>query len=157
MQQPKTYNFGSQLKSGQAGELILDTIFSKWYKIFTVSLEEDIDGIDRVFFANNDRKTVQYKTDFLSSKTGNAYIELLSRSDLLTPGWIYTAKAEWLIYFVYPTIIYCIDLQKMRRLLPIWETKYRKVKVQNTKFWGEGLIVPLSELRAISKTVLEVK
>ena len=151
------YKFKEQLKLGQAGELILDTIFSKWYKIFTVSLEEDIDGIDRVFFESNNRKTVQYKTDFLSFKTGNAYIELLSRSDLLTPGWVYTAKAEWLIYFVYPAIIYCIDLQKIREILPVWKTKYRIAKVQNTKIFGEGLIVPLSELKAIAKTVLEVK
>ncbi|MDF0554898.1 hypothetical protein [Kamptonema sp. UHCC 0994] len=135
----------------------MDTIFYQWYKIFPASAEEDYIGIDRIFFAGSNKKTVQYKTDFLSYKTGNAYIELLSRSDLLTPGWIYTAKAEWLIYFVYPKIIYCLSLKKMRDILSIWKSKYRTVKVKNTKYFGEGLIVPLQELRAIAKSVLEVK
>ncbi len=152
------YNFKSQLRLGQDGEEILDNFFYQWYsEIRFASASEENRGIDRIFFNGQDRKTVQYKTDFRAKETGNAYVETISRSDKVVGGWAYTSEAQWLIYFVYPSEIYCISMDRLRKDLPRLERICRTVTVPNQGYFGAGLIVPLEFLRGISKAILEVK
>jgi hypothetical protein len=102
----KVYGFNQQLKQGQISEKMLDDFFSQHgYDIVSMSdnLEVQKTGIDSIFTVKKSGNSfpVEYKTDTLTYKTGNIFIETVSISRKgrdIVPGWIHTSKAKFLIY-----------------------------------------------------------
>lgn len=151
--------FHDTLREGQRGEEILDKFFGRWYRIqFANTLQED-SGIDRIFTplfgSDKKQRTVEYKTDFCSANTGNAYLEIVSQNVKKIPGWLKTSVADWLIYFIYPKQVLIFKFEVLREF--VFSRKYRERSVKNKGYFGTGLIVPLTELMSVAHEILEVK
>ena len=151
-------SFRDSLRLGQEGERILDDFFSRWYTIQFASAAQESTGIDRIFtprFAKDKtEKTVEYKTDFSAHKTGNAYLETLSRSDKGISGWLHTSVAEYILYFAYPKLVFVFELPKLREF--VFSRSFPERSTANRGYFGSGLIVSLRDLTPIAYTILEV-
>jgi hypothetical protein len=92
--------------------------------------------------------SVEYKTDYKSAKTGNAYIETVAYKSpsSMKLGWAATCTADYILYFVYPKKVYILSPQAIKNSLDDWSSKYRLHTVRNTGFYGQGIILPLTEL-----------
>ena len=83
----KTYGFQAQLKVGELGEETLDAFFAeKGYEIKNVTMKEQRRGIDRIFVKDGKEVKVEYKTDALTARTGNVFIETVSSNKSGAPG-----------------------------------------------------------------------
>jgi two-component SAPR family response regulator len=153
------YKFNVQLKLGEKGEMFLDKFFSEEYLIKPVSMGEQRKGIDRIFEHKRTGRVlkVEYKTDELASGTGNAFIETISVDSTNKPGWAYSSKADYLLYYVTgDELIYIITLNNLRKNLEKWEKKYRKAKAKNDGYYTHGILVPLREFEIHAEQVLSV-
>jgi len=154
------YNFNEQLKHGDKGEAELDRYFEKFYIISKVSAALQKQGIDRIFiddFGSN--FFVEYKTDYVGDKSGNAFIETVSVSSVTSTrlGWIHTSKAHWIIYYLAKSrIAYVLSPPKLRPLLDEWHQKYPKRCILNQGWHTEGLLVPLSIIQKLAATQLVI-
>ena len=149
-----TYDFTKQLERGEQGETRLDGLFAqREYLIRPATRDEQRRGIDRwMTNARTGKVTaVEYKTDDLASKTGNAFIETVSVDTANKPGWAYSSEAEFLIYYLpQDELIYIVPFERLRRRLPRWEQTYPKRSAQNEGYQTHGLLVPLCELEGIA-------
>ena len=70
------HNFQRQFVRGRQGEAFLDCHFSRWCYIKPANRIQQKMGIDRVFTnkESGERWLVEYKTDFVASRTGNAFV-----------------------------------------------------------------------------------
>lgn len=159
----KMYDFQKQKNLGQQGEERLDSFFSRWYNIKEVPFELQQKGIDRFYIPRRGEATfprlVEYKTDF--HRTNNVFLETHSvirqgRPDV--KGWLYTSKADWLIYFLtaYQTAL-VIDFVKLRKSARIWDKTCQHRDCKNKDYKSSGLLVPIPELRLISHAVFDVE
>lgn len=155
-----TYDFNAQLLLGQAGEQELDDFFSRWYIINPATAEQQRQGIDRLFTVIGTRlaKTVEYKSDTTASKTGNAFVEIVSveNEQVCKLGWAHTSQAEILLYFL-PSdgLIYVLKMDDLRRKLGRWIQKYKTRYVANIGYKSAGLIVPLREFEHMAIQVIQ--
>lgn len=96
------HEFHASLKRGELGEAELGRCFAQWFVIEPASKDEQQRGIDRHFTerATGKRLRVEYKTDYMAHRTGNAFIETVSVDAASKPGWAYRSEADVLIYFV---------------------------------------------------------
>lgn len=151
------YDFQEQLRKGKEAERFLDEYFTKQdFYIEHIRLSDELKlGIDRVFYRHGMRWTVEYKTDFLADKTGNAFIETKSVDDEKL-GWLYTSLSQIIFYYV-PGLkkIYSLDVVILRKESNNFQEKYPKRSSQNATYRSEGILVPLTELEKCGK-VLEV-
>lgn len=153
------YDFNAQLSIGKLAEDALDRYFSKWYTITPVSLDQELTkGIDRIFDGANGRRTIEYKADFKSAKTGNAYLEYEVNSDngKSKLGWVEGSLADYVIYAIISeqtiTQIYVLEPKILRDNLPNWKEQYRIVKCHNKGYHSVGVIVPLRQIREVALT-----
>lgn len=144
---------GRQLSKGEAAEKQLDSHFSDRFQITKATREEQRCGIDRIFAkrmpvasATMRKYAVEYKTDWTAGRTGNAFIETVSVDTMNIPGWVYTSRAEWLIYFVpIHSKVYIIRLNEMRKVVDEWVEQFGPEKtVPNEGYFTRGVPVPLS-------------
>jgi hypothetical protein len=157
------YDFQTQLAIGKEVEDALDTYFSKWYVITPASLEsEKNQGIDRYFTSlkTSQQKTVEYKADFKSYRTGNMYVELSVNSDsgYTKNGWALHSVADVMIYAVISgtkiVTIYIFSPSTVRDNLEKWKGQYRNVTCQNKGYHSKGVLVPMSEIEIMAvKTI----
>lgn len=151
------YSFGAQLEQGESGESFLDRFFSRWFRIEPATHDEQRSGIDRYFY---DRKhprllLIEYKTDTLAAQTGNAFIETVSVDTADRAGWVFTSKADLLLYFVPGKhVIYILRLEAIRLRLPYWSLVYDLREVPNKGYHTHGLLVPLDELARCAERVV---
>jgi hypothetical protein len=120
-QQPP-YNFDDQLSRGELGEALLDRFFAQWFRIKPATPEEQRQGIDRHFhhLKSHQEFTVEYKTDSLASRTGNAFIETVSVDTEQKAGWAFTSQADMLLYYVPgKRVVYVLKMAAIRTRLPI--------------------------------------
>lgn len=155
MQGDKVYDFDTQLAIGQAGEEALDVYFSKWYGIEPVDMELQMKGIDRIFTRKFDelRLAVEYKTDFVAAKTGNAFVETelaFTTGTRLKGGWARTCQADFLVYWPVGLGPITLNPLTLRTHLDGWETQYQGRTVQNPTWVSVGILVPLRELRLLA-------
>lgn len=147
------YDFDEQLKKGKEAEKFLDGLFSKLgFYIEKISVEEEKKfGFDRIFTSiqRSTRFSVEYKTDFQSEKTGNAFIEIDSVS--VNDGWALRTLAQVLIYYVPYKEIYIVSPTIMKKHLHEWYLKYPTVYSQNKTYASKGILVPLAELQLCGK------
>jgi hypothetical protein len=162
---PQRYDFNQQKQLGIHGEAILDAFFSRWYLIQEVPPELQREGVDRFFVPRrgevNFPRLVEYKTDF--KDTGNVFIETHSviragQKDI--KGWLYTSKADWLIYFLveYQTVL-VLSFPTLRDSVFVWESKQlcRCKSSQNNDYQGAGLIVPIPLMLRESHAIFKLQ
>lgn len=141
------HNFKSSLKKGKRIETQLDEIFSKWYQISNVSLEEEkIFGYDRIFFRDDKRYTVEYKADWWLAKTGNMFVEYEVNKK---PGWAIKTTADIIAYASvvndFVSKIFIIENEYLKSNIDFFRS-FPERTIQNTGFYGKGNLVPISEL-----------
>jgi hypothetical protein len=145
--------FGKQYRIGEIGAGLLDGYFSKLYRLTPATLAEEENGIDRVAFRPDGRQVcLEYKTDILADKSGNAFIEVVAYDGERgqREGWAYTSRADMIVYFLpFSNRLLLIRPARLRFKLPAWEARYRREKVQNqgrTEWVTVGLLIPLEVL-----------
>lgn len=163
---PRRYGFNQQKRLGLHGEEILDSFFSRWYLIKEVPIELQREGVDRFFVPKRGELEfpylVEYKTDF-KKDTGNVFLETHSVVRVGQPdirGWLYTSKADWLIYFLveYETVL-ALSFPSLRESVLAWEAKNlcRRKKCANNNYHSIGLIVPIPLMLRASHAIFKLK
>ena len=101
------------------------------------------------------RFAVEYKTDHLAARTGNAFIETISVDVEQKAGWAFTAQADLLLYYV-PGLsqVYVLRTTALRARLPFWLLAHEVQQVSNRGYQTHGLLVPLAELANCAQKVL---
>lgn len=149
------YDFQTQLSLGKKAEDKLDKLFSKWYLIDTVPMEDERRGIDRIFRPLDTMVpvTVEYKTDFKAAETKRAFIETVSvevDGEVRKKGWAYTCEADYLVYWAYGWEVLVVKPHMLRHYLKEWTEKYRPASGRNGEYKSRGVLVPWPILRLIS-------
>jgi hypothetical protein len=172
------HDFATKLAEGEAGETLLDTVFSgavppTWAHASTefgehvlaalanrrflptpVNRADQRRGRDRQLTEN---VTVEYKTDARAQRTHNAFIETVSVDTANKPGWAYSCTATILAYYVPgDELVYVFRPSRLRGLLPAWLSKFPVRRAQNDGYTTEGVCVPLAELERRADAVLSL-
>jgi len=147
------YEFQEQLKIGEENERLLDSYFSKYYKIQSVTMELQKRGIDRLFIDGNRILKVEYKADYKAIKTGNVFIETYSVKPI-KKGWSLTSESDFILYYIIGDSVYVMPTGFMREKLDIWEFIYKKANCKNKEYESEGILVPLGDIRKIFKSIV---
>lgn len=153
----KPYDFKAQKLVGLKGEAFLDTFFASAYIVTPSTESEQRQEIDRWFMnrESGHRFSVEYKTDARAGRTGNAFVETVSVLERNVQGWLYTSKAEYLVYFIPGSawVIYVLKFPTLRKAFPAWAAKYQIKQVRNRSYTTCGLVVPLAEFERIAVVV----
>lgn len=150
------YSFNDQAQRGKAGEAFLDHYFARWFQIEVASHDDQHQGIDRFYTTRNQKQrlAVEYKTDVVASRTGNAFIELVSVDTTGKAGWAYTSKADYLLYYLPDSgLIFMLQMAAIRERLPRWKDQYPNRRIPNNGYYSEGVLVPLSEIERYAEAV----
>lgn len=155
----KISSFKEQLAVGQKSEHFIATLFTSAFKVEFAGMAQQRQGIDFIF---TDRvsgavRLVELKTDWTAAKTGNAFIETVSVDVDSKLGWVYTSRADWLLYYV-PGLdmLYRINFDELRDELPNWLKWHPVRKIPNQGYNTHGLLVPLVELERIAADIVDV-
>lgn len=143
----RPYSFEERLARGQRGEELLDAYFEHRFEIRPATETQQRSGIDRVFTDRITRSTstVEYKTDRRSHRTLNVFIELISSGVDRRPGWIITAQAQWLVYFLFfDQRVLLTPFARLRTHVTTWQEMYPLRWVPNSGYNTGGLIIPVS-------------
>lgn len=141
-----SYEFQKQLAEGMSGEEYLDGKFAAWYTITPATRGEQRQGIDRWFIRKSDgeRFSVEYKTDRTAGRTGNAFVETVSVDTAHRPGWAYTSKARYLVYYIpEPETTYILPMAHIRFHVDTWRKTYPERRIPNGSYQTVGVLVPL--------------
>lgn len=152
------YTFKEQMIVGKDGEATLDEYFSQWYDISPVNMDLERKGIDRWFRRKGQPAltTVEYKTDVLTQKTGNVFVETYSVLESGRYGWAWTCSADMLMYYAMPNTIYIAEPIKVREKIDKWQKKYGVRTVKNKGYHSVGIPVPAKEFKRICRSVREI-
>ncbi len=141
------HNFDDRLDSSKKYSKELDSVFSKWYEVFSTPLVIDKIGIDRLWKEKEWKVfySVEYKADEVTAKTQNAFIETVSVDTQNKPGWGYTCAAQILVYYVPQWHkAWLISPMTIKKHIEEWRKKYREVSAQNEGYKTIGIAVPWS-------------
>jgi hypothetical protein len=141
---------------------LLDKNFMEQHYVIPVPLELDKKGIDRVFVSREtfEPMTIEYKNDFRSAETGNAFIEICSvhKEECEKEGWVYTCEAEFLVYHdVGNKVAYIVDVENLQYKVDDWIRLYQEAKSFNPGYHSVGILVPMSEIKDIAIVTANVK
>src|SRR5690606_27968706 len=117
------HNFKDSLAKGKSIEEKLDIFFSQWYDIEGATLAQERQyGFDRLFYRNGTIKTVEYKADYWTARTGNIFIELEVQGK---SGWARKTIADYIIYSVIVNnevdYVLIVPNSYLKEKLPDWE------------------------------------
>ena len=155
----KKYDFQEQKGVGDTGERILDTFFMYLgYEVEEVDLKSQRRGIDRkVTTPNGDTMRLEYKTDALTAKTGNVFVETISSTKSGALGWALKTQADYVIYFVPDwRKALVISPQILRDKIPEWIFEYRQKPVKNAGYFSYGIPIPWNVMKQFCKEI-EIK
>ena len=149
------YSFQAQSRVGEQGESALDLWFSRFYRLWPASTDQERRGIDRVatHHLSGQVITLQYKTDTRAHRTGNAFIETLSVAPH-KPGWAVSCVADYLCYWAVGGGLYICPPSAIKDTLPQWRDLYPARRVPNRGYETEGLLVPLAQLQSLTKVFI---
>lgn len=151
-----------QFKSGKDVERFLDEYFSNDFEITQTSARQERTLYlgDRIF---KHRKTgrkyfVEYKSGIQTFYTGNIFLETISVDSENKPGWLYTCKANFLLYatllngFILLFIPKLLreQISQLRRRYPEKATS----KGQNEGYNTHGLVVPLNDAKELASKII---
>lgn len=160
------HDFETSKLKAKEDEKRLDEHYAVSYKVQETTKELDIKGIDR-FFMNELGVVygVEYKCDYVSADTGNAFLETEIYYNPETKlnkrlGWALKLMANWLIYFdVGNSTAYKLDALKLKNYMPMIlasEAGNFKDGIENIddrksppqKYYAGGYVVPLAWLQS---------
>lgn len=153
----------AQFANGKEVERFLDNYFRRLgfeITILTPDQERRLKLGDRFFVKHNLGVYVEYKSGIQTFFTGNVFIETVSVDTLNTPGWVFTCKADYIMYaaLLNKKILIFIP-ERLRRCIVELSRQFPTVhtKKQNESYHTHGIIVPLAyaEINLASK-VLEL-
>ncbi len=154
------YQMAQQLRKGEAAEARLDRHFADRFLIQPATRAEQRKGIDRhlTHRTSGETYTIEYKTDWTATRTGNAFIETISVDTEQIAGWAYTAEASWLAYYLpQGATVYLIAFSSLRIHLPRWQQCYPPAPpIPNRGYHTHGLLVPLSAVGQIASRIERV-
>lgn len=150
------YSFGERLRAGSTAEALLDMFFRQWFEVEVVDGKLQAQGVDRLFRGQplDDALAVEYKADHMADRTGNAFVETVSVDSEGKPGWLWTTKADALVYYVHTDgggYGYVIDPAAMRRRGYKWTRRYPVKTVSNREYHTYGVLVPLDKLERLAE------
>ncbi|HMM41915.1 MAG TPA: hypothetical protein PKA95_08445 [Thermomicrobiales bacterium] len=152
------YDFARQFKHGQRGEEVLDAFFGARYNILPATAADERRGIDRYFTDVTGRQlTVQYKTDTTAATTGNVFVEVVSVDTHGKPGWVFSCRADWLVYYVPGwRTAFAVIPDNLRAALPKWYETCTLRPVRNKSYHTIGLLVPRLVFGAACQQVIDL-
>lgn len=154
-----THSFQASKKVGDMGEAQLDKFFSEKFTIEDVDMTQQKLGWDRIFThkERGTRASVEYKTDTMSHKTNNIFVEIWSNKEAGKRGWAYTTTAQWLYYFVTGLDeVFIVDVAKLKLYLENWQIQFKVKSARNPNYTSEGMLVPIDVFKSVAYEVLSV-
>src|SRR5690606_40524051 len=103
-------------------------------------MAEQRKGIDRIVKKpDGEVIRLEYKTDALTAKTGNVFVETISSTKSGALGWALKTQADYVIYFVPDWEKALIISPKiLREMIPIWIFQYHQKPVKNAGYFSYG-------------------
>lgn len=145
----KEYGFREQLEKGQEYEAKVVEQFKRWYTVEEATKEDQRDGIDFFIQKGGDRLGVEVKADSLTQKTGNVFMESWSVMEKDKKGWVFTSKADILVYIVLPHDAYATKMETIRNHITGWFSVNGERYVRNKGYTSAGTPVPLEEFKKV--------
>jgi len=140
-----------QFKQGKDVEAWLDRYFGeRGFKIEKLSMEEErVQHIgDRRFKKGKWSYLIEYKSGIQTYTTGNIFLETVSVDTTKTPGWVFTCKADWIVYAcLLNHKLLWFKPDTLRIKITQMQQRYPTVftgKGQNKNYKTHGVIVPLA-------------
>lgn len=140
-----------QFKNGKDVEAWLDKYFwlRGWEITEATPYEERVQHLgDRRFRKDGRAFWVEYKSGIQTFYSGNIFLETISVDATRTPGWVYTCKADWLLYAcLLNGMILVFSPNSLRRHIETLKARYREVATshhQNADYNTHGVLVPLA-------------
>jgi hypothetical protein len=133
---------------GERYEKIIDRFYSRRFgvRIEQVSMELQMLGIDRIVTdpGTGERWSLEIKTDFRASQTGNFFIEICTNDITGRKGWAWTSCAQELALFV-PDMhtLYITEMRSIKKLLPNWLARFQTKTANNGNHSSKGAVVPI--------------
>lgn len=144
------HDFKIDLREAEKCEQAIDRVFSQWYIVEPVPVPVNKIGIDRLWTHRIERVrySVEYKTDWKTAETGNAFVETVSVDGSNKPGWGYTCSAQLLVYYVPQWAkAYLISTVAIKNNIAQWRASYKEKFAQNQGYKTGGLPVPWREFK----------
>lgn len=154
--QVKQYDFETQHKIGQKGEIFLDQWLRPMYHVADVSqdLKYQQSGIDRVVTRSDGTAvTVEYKSDIAAKRTGNLFFETVSNSKDGTPGWGWASQADYWIILIPEQEILVFKPGKLRALVWDLQQTLKERSIPNRGYNTIGYPISLIKARKVASQV----
>lgn len=140
-----------QFESGMKVEDFLDQYFAAQFKIERLSAYEErvLKLGDRRFtpLEGGDPFNVEYKSGLQTYRTGNVFLETISVDSTCEPGWVYTSRADYVLYATLLNGFILVFLpETLRQQIAMLRRKFKTKKTskgQNEGYDTHGVIVPL--------------
>lgn len=141
----------AQWVSGMNVEDFLDNYYRAqgWRITRTTSYEERTLCLgDRHYRHGSQHLRVEYKSGIQTFYTGNVFLETVSVDTQNKPGWVYTCKADYILYAALlnrKILVFVPD--RLRAQIEALKEKFSVVKTgknQNKGYDTHGVIIPLS-------------
>lgn len=139
-----------QFKNGKDVEAWLDKYFKLrgWSITQTTPYQERVLCLgDRHFRKNGRAYRVEYKSGIQTFYSGNIFLETVSVDATNRPGWVYSCKADYILYAALlnkKILVFLPD--KLRGQMEMLKARFREVATkhhQNDGYNTHGVIVPL--------------
>jgi hypothetical protein len=114
---------------------------------------------DRIFTKNGKAQYIEYKSGIQTFYTGNIFLETVSVDSQNKPGWMFTCKADWIIYAaLLNNIILFFYPPYLRENAEILRREFREVSThnQNETYKTWGLVVPLEKAKKLATKIIEL-
>ncbi len=148
------HEFNESYKEGKKGEAFLDDFFRRTYPdtfISGVDRDHERRGIDRIFDNGTKQFKVEYKTDYMTAKTGNIFLELsVNHYPKTKQGWTTGSQADILVYYIPDVAVYMLSFSLLRKKLDDYYMTLQRKVVWNKGFDGNnfstyGLLLPVRQ------------
>jgi hypothetical protein len=141
----------AQFKNGKDVERFLDEFLSaRGWRVEVLSPHEEriLHLGDRRLHRGNQTTLIEYKSGIQTFYTGNVFLETISVDSTGAPGWVYTCKADWIVYaaLLNSKLLWFLP-DTLRGRIEELKRRFRTVKTgkgQNVGYDTHGVIVPLA-------------
>lgn len=157
------FNESDQFKSGREVERWLDAFLSQrgWLIKRATGHEEQVLKLgDRQISRGEHVYWVEYKSGKQTFYTGNIFLETVSNDRLGKPGWVYTLKADYLLWACVlhtPPFVLVFKPETLRSEIADLKSRFREAgngRGQNPTYRSWGVLVPLAEAQALAVQTL---
>jgi len=154
--QAKQYDFETQRRIGQEGEIFLDRWLRPAYNVIDVSEDEKYQqsGIDRLITRSDGTVlSIEYKFDIAAKRTGNLFFETTSNDKERVPGWGWTSQACYWIFLIPEQEILVFKPGKLRSLVWQLQKSLQEKRIANKGYNTIGYPIPLTEARKVASQI----